>query len=97
MPLRKAVWFPKLEACRLVVNVYKHGKGVSLDQLAARYPSYLQSPLDNIFPPVYTDPDYQSLIVTAAQFQEFDDALAAFWREFPERLFLPIDKLLAIK
>ena len=35
--------FSKIDACRLVVNVYKHGKGPSLEDLAKRYPEYLDN------------------------------------------------------
>lgn len=91
-PLRTQAWFPKLEACRLVVNVYKHGKGRSLDQLAAKHPAYLKSPLYEILPRDRQDPDYQYLTLTEAQFREFDDSIASFWSQFPERLFLPLEK-----
>ncbi|MCQ4437932.1 hypothetical protein NO135_23300, partial [Clostridioides difficile] len=44
-PLRTTDYFRTLDACRLVVNVYKHGKGKSLDDLRARFPEYLDDPL----------------------------------------------------
>src|SRR5260370_29416195 len=36
---RKQSFFSQIEACRLVVNVYKHGKGSSLDKLADTFPA----------------------------------------------------------
>lgn len=41
-------YFPKLDACRLVVNVYKHGKGTALNQLRSRYPEYLADPFGDV-------------------------------------------------
>jgi hypothetical protein len=38
-------FFSRIDACRLIVNVYKHGKGQSLEELARRYPEYLNVPL----------------------------------------------------
>jgi len=41
---RAQQFFAPIDACRLVVNVYKHGKGQSLDELITRYPRYLKQP-----------------------------------------------------
>jgi hypothetical protein len=40
---RAGKFFAGLEACRLIVNVYKHGKGASLDQLALLWQIVLAS------------------------------------------------------
>lgn len=39
-------YYPRLDACRMVVNAYKHGKGTSLDELRKVYPEYVRSPLE---------------------------------------------------
>jgi hypothetical protein len=38
-------FFGRIDACRLVVNVYKHGKGQSLDTLSQKYTEYLDNPM----------------------------------------------------
>jgi len=42
---RQEGFFQEIDACRLIVNVYKHGKGRSLDDLLDRYPNYLTTHL----------------------------------------------------
>jgi len=42
--IRGEEYFNKLDACRLVVNVYKHGEGKSLADLKKNYPEYLDDP-----------------------------------------------------
>lgn len=43
-PLRTTDYIRTLDACRLVVNVYKHGKRKSLDDLTNDFPEYLDDP-----------------------------------------------------
>jgi hypothetical protein len=78
--------FLKLDACRLVVNVYKHGKGNSFDELKEKYPEYLPDPLSQIseaFPGLgYLD--YTHLVVSENQLQGFSDAIVAFWKNVPK-------------
>ncbi len=80
-------FFSLIDACRLIVNVYKHGKGTSLTQLSERYPEYLDvpSPLSE-FARRRLDHDWLSL--TDVQFNQIADAMRTFWAAFPERLFL---------
>lgn len=87
-PLRSADYFKSLDACRLVVNVYKHGEGPSLQDLKGRYPEYLHDPfggdggsLSNV-----ALRDHTALRVSDHQFQGFDDAMSAFWRDVPENV-----------
>jgi hypothetical protein len=84
---RKQSFFSRIEACRLVVNVYKHGKGPSLDRLADSFPEYLEGlDKDDIF---YSKEflDYEWLSVTAEQFNDMAEAISSFWKDFPGRLF----------
>lgn len=86
-------WFPDLEACRLIVNVHKHGKGPSLDELAKRYPAYLKNVLDEfggIWATANRDPDHEWSDISDEQFENLTGALRGFWEEFPERLFLQV-------
>src|SRR5579864_864240 len=91
---RARPFYPTIDACRLVVNVYKHGQGSSLKILASTYPEYLKNPIvlgteDRAFADG-DDLDYQWLAVSEAQFERFGEAMCSFWQEFPERLFLTI-------
>lgn len=82
-------FFDLIQACHIVINVYKHGKGTSLKDLHAQYPKYLPDPLalyghswggeDFI--------DYAWLNVTKEDFDEFGGAMHDFWMAMPERLF----------
>jgi hypothetical protein len=82
-------FFARLEAGRLIVNVYKHGKGDSLDRLAKDHPEYLPHPVGSALSFPFSDaPDHESLEVSEAQFDEIASAIRSFWQAFPERLFV---------
>ena len=87
--VRQAQWFPLVNACRLIVNVYKHGKGRSLDELAETYPEYLKEGEYDIIPLAreLTTPDHEDLAVTDEEFEKIAGAMREFWVDFPERLF----------
>lgn len=86
--VRSADYYRKLDACRLVVNVYKHGKGKSLDDLRNSFPQYLDDPLKPLGGSLSgTDyRDHTHLKVSDDQFQAFSDAILAFWRDVPENV-----------
>ncbi len=88
--VRQAEWFPFVNACRLIVNVYKHGKGWSLDELAGNYPEFLKEGHYDIIPlgRELTTPDHEDLAVTDEEFEKIGAAMRQFWVDFPERLFL---------
>ncbi len=82
-------YFGQLDACRLVVNVYKHGRGKSLDDLKQKFPEYLKDPFHGsggMFSDV-THRDHKHLKVSNDQFQAFSDAIIAFWQAVPENIF----------
>ncbi len=88
--VRQAQWFPLLNGCRLVVNVYKHGKGQSLVELHKVYPQYLKGPFDNIAEtPCPTIPYHRNLSITEEEFDEIAGALRQFWVDFPNGCFPP--------
>ena len=80
--------FPRLDACRLLVNAYKHGKGGSLSELAKRYPEYIPNPIPETsalffeFEDEFLDPSW--LDVSETRFDAFSAAIADFWTRFPE-------------
>jgi hypothetical protein len=87
--IRARDYFAKLDACRLVVNVYKHGAGKSLDELKQKYREYLDDPFSG-FGGTFSDIEYRDhthLKVNDEQFQAFADAIVAFWRDVPEDVF----------
>lgn len=86
--IRSQDYFSKLDACRLVVNIYKHGTGSSLNDLKQRYPEYLSDPLGHIGG-AFSGMDYLDhthLSVSDNQLQAFSDAIVAFWKDVPENI-----------
>jgi hypothetical protein len=87
--IRSTRYFPVLDACRLVVNVYKHGDGKSLVDLRQNYPEYLDDPFQSaggvLSGVEYCD--HTHLKVSNEQFQAFSDAIIAFWQGVPESVF----------
>lgn len=78
-------FYPLIDACNLIVNVYKHGKGAALNRLHNDYPQYLsklgfKSWTGTLFL------DHKWLEVTDADFDTIAGAFETFWREMPERL-----------
>ena len=88
--LRKEPFFKKLDACRNVVNVYKHGRGSSFDALKNDYPEYIDDPLaklGNSLTAKHQFVDHTNLSVTENQLDEFADAISNFWQQMPDRQF----------
>ncbi|GBQ89817.1 hypothetical protein AA23498_0720 [Acetobacter nitrogenifigens DSM 23921 = NBRC 105050] len=89
-PVKTLSFYSSIEALQLVVNVYKHGEGRSLDMLAMKYGEYLgiekshQRNLENFY---Y---DFQSLSVSDEQFYAFSVSLREFWVAMPENIYLNI-------
>lgn len=86
--VRSTDYFRALDACRLVVNVYKHGKGKSLDELRSRFPEHFDDPMKS-FGDAWLDTghlDHTQLKVSDAQVQAFADGIQAFWRDVPEKV-----------
>lgn len=86
--VRRAEYFCALDACRLVVNVYKHGKGKSLDELRTRFPEYFDDPLKSFGAALSNTGhlDHTHLKVSDAQVQAFADGIQAFWRDVPDKV-----------
>ena len=92
--VRSEPFFALIDACCLIVNVYKHGKGRSLEELNRDYLRYLRYLRDPFGPgvPVFIKDylDHKLLTVSEGHFMEIADALRAFWVTFPERLYLTV-------
>ena len=86
-------YYSMLDACRLVVNVYKHGDGKSFRDLKKRYPEYLDKPLTGIGGELlgvgFTD--FTDLTVTEAQIEGFSNAIISFWGDVPNNIHDDLD------
>ncbi len=76
--LRHLACYQNLDAMRLVVNVFKHGEGRSLDDLRQLYPQYLRKTSRNWG--FYDDTDME---LTDDHVEQFAAAIESFWRELP--------------
>lgn len=70
--------YPRIDAMRLVVNVFKHGEGKSLDDLQLRYPEFLRASSHgwNLF-------DDTDMEVSDVHVDDFAASIELFWRELP--------------
>lgn len=85
--IRNKEYFAKLDACRLVVNVFKHGDGASLDDLKSKYPEYISNPLKDLGDCDDMERlDHTNLKVSDEQIQVFSEAIIAFWKDVPEEI-----------
>lgn len=72
-----------IDACRLVVNVYKHGAGSSLDQLAEKYGQYLRNYSQGSGNPWGNFVRHDQLQLDEDGLRDFFEALKAFWMYVP--------------
>lgn len=84
--IRNEKFYKLIDACRLVVNVYKHGNGNSLDDLKKNYPEYIVNPLSDKFQTNFEYLDHSNLVLTDENFQEFSDAIHTFWCNVPKEI-----------
>ncbi|MFC3110870.1 hypothetical protein ACFQAT_28455 [Undibacterium arcticum] len=85
--IRSRPYYRTLDACRLVVNVYKHGEGGSFQDLKRCYPEYIDNPLKGFDDPLDMDfRDHRDLKVTEEQIQGFSAAIVAFWNDVPPKI-----------
>jgi hypothetical protein len=82
--------YERLDAMRLVVNIFKHGNGRSLDELKESFPEFIADPLDGegdhrLFPHYL---DHTDMKVLDAQLDQFSEAILDFWKAVPKEIFL---------
>lgn len=83
--VRDQPFFPVIDACRLVVNVFKHGDGPSLDELKLKYPRYLRSIYgEDEIEKIWRYIDYTHLTVELEDIGKFHAAFRDFWNSIPE-------------
>lgn len=85
-PAKRRKIFDSLDACRLIVNVYKHGLGGSFYNLKARHPQFLKvtsgDSAERAWAIEYAD--HTDLIVSDEDLDEFSAAIVEFWNDVPE-------------
>lgn len=74
-----------LDACRWVVNAYKHGEGKALDRLRRDHPRFLLQSFPQVvdYVPDPAHRSYENITVTEADISYFSDAIVEFWRSVP--------------
>lgn len=78
--VRSEPWFWKIDACRLIVNVYKHGEGNSHKELVEKYPEFLKGDFDGDYELFFWQDD---LLIKPEGFYAIADAFRQFWENFP--------------
>ena len=82
--------YERLDAMHLVVNVFKHGNGRSLDKLKKSFPEFIPDPLgrdgDHQFLLNYLD--HTDMKVSDAHLDQFSEAILDFWKDVPKEIFL---------
>ncbi|HCI9400910.1 TPA: hypothetical protein NQE99_003640 [Klebsiella variicola] len=81
--IKSKPFYKKIEACQLLVNVYKHGKGRSHTELAGKYPQYYPQHIPSTGKR-QSLPRPELLKVSEAQFTDIADAIREFWLNIPE-------------
>lgn len=87
--VRSSEYFADLDSCRLVVNVFKHGDGTSLSELAEYYPRFLRHPLASMrgeISQMWFKPRHEHLTVSDQDLEAFSRAVIRFWSEVPENV-----------
>ncbi|ASN18211.1 hypothetical protein B7764_24030 (plasmid) [Pantoea ananatis] len=80
MSITDKAFYRQINACRLVVNVYKHGDGDAHAELSTHYPEYYPQ-ADSVRRRF--GPRHEQLEVSEDQFTAFADAITAFWENIP--------------
>ena len=85
--IRDERFYAKIDACRWVVNMHKHGDGNCLMKLKEKYPEYLKSSNDDIHMGAFWYDSFTGrdcLVVNETHIDEFTEAFTQFWLSFPE-------------
>lgn len=81
----KQEFFNDFDACRVIVNVFKHGNGSSYRELCKKYPVYLkenyQGMENNPLPYFIYEPSFN---ITDNDVDKFSKAISDFWSLLPD-------------
>ena len=91
--IRSKGYFGSLNRCRLVVNAYKHGDGVALDEIRKSHPEFLKTSLDDDLK-FLQYASHENLKIEDAHIDEFSSAIIEFWNDVPDRI--PYDEKLEL-
>lgn len=78
----------RLDAMRLVVNVFKHGDGSSFDELRQSYPEFLLGAGGEEGSIRISYLDHTHMAVTDEHIDQFSEAILGFWLAIPESLWV---------
>jgi hypothetical protein len=85
---RSEKFYPKIDACRLIVNVHKHGKGGSFRELIQKYPEYISQEARSFDDASFVEYlGHKALAVTESTFEDVATTLRDFWEKIPGRLY----------
>lgn len=85
--------FKHLDAMRLVVNVFKHGDGASLDGLRDKYPEFFPDPLGGGGGYLSRFLDHTSMVVMDEHADQFSAAILEFWQAVPDEMWIMQDEI----
>jgi len=82
--------YERLDAMRLVVNVFKHGNGPSFDELKELFPEFISHPLggDGGHQFFLHYLEHTDMKVSDAHLDQFSDAILDFWLAVPNEIYL---------
>lgn len=87
--IKEQSFYPLIDECRLVVNVYKHAEGSSFDELKSRQSRYFGASVrDGILSPHTA---HSHLEVSIGDTEMFHNAIADFWKFIPDNIPWPHD------
>ncbi|MBS7835252.1 hypothetical protein J7620_09855 [Wohlfahrtiimonas chitiniclastica] len=78
MDIKEKDYYKKIDICRHIINVYKHGDGHAHQELSIAHPEYYYNPGEFSF-----GLHHEQLEINKAQFIEFADAITDFWNNIP--------------
>lgn len=89
--VRSKDYFADLNACRLIVNVFKHGNGSSFEELCKKYPNFLRSnagmsSADLYYLNMMDRRDYTQLEIRSDDLLKFSSAIEDFWASIPDEI-----------
>ena len=76
-----------INECRLVVNVYKHGRGGSFDELKSSFPRHLGKAAPGVATNVADYRDHADLEIGRDDLGRFQQSLKDFWTAVPEHIY----------
>ncbi len=81
-PIKSKPYYESLYKCLLIVNVYKHGNGLSFDKIKKHYPEFIRTFHGNHF--YLEHANYTQMIIEKHHIDEFSNAIIAFWEDVPK-------------